>query len=59
MQVLTSKTDTYIIFKYYPSVTFSIGGKNTTTFQIGEKAFKKLYDKLKNNCHNPYRLMHW
>lgn len=59
MQVLIARQNAQIIEKFYMPKSYSIGGKNTTVFNIGEKAFINLRDKVKAAGYNPYALMHW
>lgn len=60
MTVLIAKKNCDIVSKFFPpKQTFTIGGKNTTTFQTSYTTFVNAYRKIKAAGYNPYALMHW
>jgi predicted proteasome-type protease len=59
MTVLVAKANEPIIKELYPKANFIESSKNTSTFNIGDAAFRKLIQKVRENGYNPYALMMW
>jgi hypothetical protein len=59
MNVLIVKANEPIISELYPKAKFVESSTNTSTFKIGEKAFIKLRNLVREKGINPYSLMSW
>jgi len=59
MEVMLANANQDIIKDIFPEIEFNECTKNTCTFKISTKKFRRLIDEVKRKGYNPFALFAW